>query len=87
MSSTASVTSAKTKSTTRENTTSTISRVWKTSFQNALSTLAQSSNFVFAVEASIGFVIADDPSQSLDYYINLADEEMYNIKKTKHTAR
>ena len=55
--------------------------------QNALSTLAQSSNFVFAVEASIGFVIADDPSQSLDYYINLADEEMYNIKKAKHIAR
>ena len=55
--------------------------------QNALSTLAQSSNFVFAVEASIGFVIADDPSHSLDYYINLADEEMYNIKKAKHAAR
>lgn len=39
MSSTASVTSAKTKSTTRENTTSTISRVWKTSFQNAVESL------------------------------------------------
>lgn len=36
---------------------------------------------------SFGFVIADDPSQSLDYYINLADEEMYNIKKAKHAAR
>ena len=55
--------------------------------QNALTTLAQSSNFVFSVEASIGFVIADDPGQSLDYYINLADEEMYSIKKSKHIAR
>lgn len=55
--------------------------------QNALSTLSQSSDLVFSVEASIGYVIADDPSQSLDYYINLADEEMYNIKKAKHVAR
>lgn len=41
----------------------------------------------FPVEASIGYVIADDESKSLNEYINLADEQMYCNKKAKHVER
>ena len=35
----------------------------------------------FPIEASIGFVVADDSVFSLNDYINLADEKMYTDKK------
>ena len=35
----------------------------------------------FPIEASIGFVVADDSVFSLNDYINLADEKMYVEKK------
>lgn len=35
----------------------------------------------FEIEASVGYVIAEDPTKNLNDYINLADEEMYRNKK------
>ena len=41
----------------------------------------------FPLEASIGFVVADDPAFSLNDYINLADEKMYAEKKEHKATR
>jgi diguanylate cyclase (GGDEF)-like protein len=37
----------------------------------------------FELKASVGYVIASDPTKSLNDYINLADEGMYRNKKTR----
>mgnify|MGYP000276065462 CR=1 FL=1 len=39
------------------------------------------------IEASIGWVIADDPGLTLNDYINLADEKMYSVKKSRKAER
>lgn len=44
-------------------------------------------NVDFPIEASIGFVVAEDPLLSLNDYINLADEKMYTAKKGRGAAR
>ena len=49
--------------------------------------LASNSRVSFPIEASIGYVIADDPAFSLNVYINLADEKMYSAKKARKTER
>ena len=41
----------------------------------------------FPIEASIGWVIADDPGLTLNDYINLADEKMYSAKKARKAER
>ena len=40
-------------------------------------------NWHFPIEASIGFVVADDPLFSLNDYINLTDEKMYLAKQKR----
>lgn len=45
------------------------------------------SDVPFPIEASIGFVVAEDPLLSLNDYINLADEKMYTAKKGRGAAR
>ena len=41
----------------------------------------------FRISASIGYVIARDEEQTLNDYINQADEQMYAIKKSKKMQR
>lgn len=53
----------------------------------SLEQLSASSHMVFPLEASIGFVVADDPVFSLNDYINLADEKMYAEKKERKATR
>ena len=55
--------------------------------QHALAELSSASHFSFPIEASIGSVIADDPVFSLNDYINLADQKMYQTKKAHKAAR
>ena len=58
--------------------------------QNILTLLRQLSNLstqLFSIEASIGYVVTDDPPSSLNDYINRADEEMYLIKKARKAER
>lgn len=54
---------------------------------HALAELSSASHFSFPIEASIGSVIADDPVFSLNDYINLADQKMYQTKKAHKAAR
>ena len=54
---------------------------------DSLSGLSENNLFDFPIEASIGFVIADNPELSLNDYINLADEKMYAVKKARRAAR
>ena len=54
---------------------------------DSLSGLSENNLFDFPIEASIGFVIADNPELSLNDYINLADEKMYAVKKARKAAR
>lgn len=49
--------------------------------------LSSANRFSFPIEASIGSVIADDPIFSLNDYINLADQKMYQIKKARKATR
>lgn len=53
----------------------------KESILASLEEFSSTSRTVFPLEASIGFVVADDPVFSLNDYINLADEKMYAEKK------
>ncbi len=53
----------------------------------SLETLSDNSHMAFPIEASIGFVVADDPLFSLNDYINLADEKMYLAKKKRGVTR
>ena len=55
--------------------------------QKQLHILASSSSITIPIEASIGYVIADDPAISLNDYINLADEKMYSTKKARKAER
>ena len=55
--------------------------------QQQLHILASNSRVSFPIEASVGYVIADDPAFSLNEYINLADEEMYSAKKARNAER
>ena len=54
---------------------------------DALAFQSSHSNVDFPIEASIGFVVAEDPLLSLNDYINLADEKMYTAKKGRGAAR
>ena len=40
-------------------------------------------NVPFEIQASVGYVIADNPSKSLNDYINIADDAMYRNKKAR----
>ncbi|MBU5480491.1 GGDEF domain-containing protein [Blautia sp. MSJ-19] len=53
----------------------------------SLRLLSENSHMAFPIEASIGYVVADDPIFSLNDYINLADEKMYAEKKARKAAR
>ena len=55
--------------------------------QKQLHILASISRITIPIEASIGYVIADDPAISLNDYINLADEKMYSTKKARKAER
>lgn len=58
--------------------------------QNIITLLRQLSNLstqLFSIEASIGYVVTDDPPSSLNDYINRADEKMYLIKKARKAER
>ena len=57
------------------------------SITDALAFQSAHSNVSFPIEASIGFVVADDPAFSLNDYINLADEKMYAEKKEHKATR
>ena len=59
----------------------------KKSILVSLEELSSSSRTAFPLEASIGFVVADDPVFSLNDYINLADEKMYAEKKERKATR
>lgn len=50
---------------------------------HSLQILSSNNRMDFSIEASIGSVVADDPRQSLNDYINLADEKMYKVKKNR----
>ena len=54
---------------------------------DSLSVLSENNLFAFPIEASIGFVIADNPELSLNDYINFADEKMYASKKARRATR
>ncbi len=47
----------------------------------------KSLNTNFPIEASIGFVIAENGEKNLNDCINLADEKMYEVKKAKKVQR
>ena len=55
--------------------------------QSSLDALSANSRVGFPIEASIGWVIADDPDLPLNDYINLADEKMYSVKKSRKAER
>lgn len=59
----------------------------KSSILDSLKILSANNRMGFPLEASIGFVVADDPIFSLNDYINLADEKMYAEKKERKAAR
>ena len=50
---------------------------------DSLEVFSANSRMGFPIEASIGWVIADDPDLPLNDYINLADEKMYSVKKSR----
>ena len=54
---------------------------------NSLEVFSANSRVGFPIEASIGWVIADDPGRTLNDYINLADEKMYSEKKARKAER
>ena len=54
---------------------------------DSLAVLSRNSRMAFPIEASIGFVVADDSIFSLNDYINLADEKMYTDKKARKANR
>ena len=54
---------------------------------NSLEVFSANSRVGFPIEASIGWVIADDPGLTLNDYINLADEKMYSEKKARKAER
>ena len=55
--------------------------------QASLKVLSANSRVGFPIEASIGWVIAEDPVLTLNDYINLADEKMYSAKKARKAER
>lgn len=55
--------------------------------QDSLEVFSANSRMGFPIEASIGWVIADDPGLTLNDYINLADEKMYSAKKARKAER
>ena len=55
--------------------------------QSSLDALSANSRVGFPIEASIGWVIAEDPVLTLNDYINLADEKMYSAKKSRKAER
>ena len=59
----------------------------KQNLLDSLAVLSRNSRMAFPIEASIGFVVADDPVFSLNDYINLADEKMYIDKKNRKAGR
>lgn len=59
----------------------------KQNLLDSLATLSRNSRMAFPIEASIGFVVADDSVFSLNDYINLADEKMYTDKKNRKAGR
>ena len=59
----------------------------KQNLLDSLATLSRNSRMAFPIEASIGFVVADDSVFSLNDYINLADEKMYIDKKNRKAGR
>lgn len=59
----------------------------KQSIESHLSSLSSSRHETFPIEASIGFIVADDPHHTLNDYINLADEQMYLSKKERKATR
>lgn len=44
-------------------------------------------NLGFDITASIGFVVADDPTKSLSEYVIEADGKMYDVKRSHHAER
>ena len=54
---------------------------------DSLEVFSANSRMGFPIEASIGWVIADDPGLTLNDYINLADEKMYSVKKSRKAER
>lgn len=54
---------------------------------DSLAVLSLSTGIGFPIEASIGFVVAEDPRISLNDYINQADEKMYLAKKARNATR
>lgn len=59
----------------------------KQNLLDSLATLSRNSRMAFPIEASIGFVVANDSVFSLNDYINLADEKMYVEKKERKATR
>ena len=59
----------------------------KQNLLDSLAVLSRNSRMAFPIEASIGFVVADDSVFSLNDYINLADEKMYTDKKNRKAGR
>ena len=54
---------------------------------DSLEVFSANSRVGFPIEARIGCVIADDPGLTLNDYINLADEKMYSVKKSRKAER
>ena len=51
-------------------------------FHENLEKTTASKNLPFAIEASVGYVIARDASKGIDEYINDADDKMYQEKRS-----
>ena len=59
----------------------------KSSIEHTLQKMSDTHRSGFRIEASIGYVIADRSSSSLNDCINEADEEMYRLKRARNAER
>lgn len=56
-------------------------------FKETLVSMTNAKELPFKIEASTGYVIADDPVKTIDEYINEADDRMYLDKKQRKAQR
>lgn len=56
-------------------------------FHDTLRAMTRTKQLQFKIEASSGYVIAENDSKSIDEYINEADDKMYKAKKRRKAQR
>lgn len=62
-------------------------RVLEKKLQDEFAEYTKKFSQVFPIEASCGYVIAENGEKTINDYINEADEKMYNVKKMKKADR